>query len=189
MMVLIVICLFNSLRITLIIWLTVPLSIIGIVIGLLIFNQPFGFMALLGALSLSGMLIKNGIVLIDEINKFEKKLVDSGMTLVKVAMFVSLEQQKKQLRERLEDPTKYWKYNPKDIDERQHWPAYQEAYQAVLDRTSTDYAPWYVVPSDKRWYSRLAITELLIEALKRFNLSWPPADFDIEAEKKRLADA
>ena len=68
MMVLIVICLFNSLRITLIIWLTVPLSIIGIVIGLLIFNQPFGFMALLGALSLSGMLIKNGIVLIDEIN-------------------------------------------------------------------------------------------------------------------------
>jgi len=68
MMVLIVVCLFNSLRITLIIWLTVPLSIIGIVIGLLIFNQPFGFMALLGALSLSGMLIKNGIVLIDEIN-------------------------------------------------------------------------------------------------------------------------
>ena len=68
MMVLTVICLFNSLRVTLIIWLTVPLSIIGIVIGLLVFNQPFGFMALLGALSLSGMLIKNGIVLIDEIN-------------------------------------------------------------------------------------------------------------------------
>jgi multidrug efflux pump subunit AcrB len=68
MMVLIVICLFNSLRVTLIIWLTVPLSIIGIVIGLLMFNQPFGFMALLGALSLSGILIKNGIVLIDEIN-------------------------------------------------------------------------------------------------------------------------
>ncbi len=68
MMVLIVICLFNSLRVTLIIWLTVPLSIIGIVIGLLVFNQPFGFMALLGALSLSGMLIKNGIVLVDEIN-------------------------------------------------------------------------------------------------------------------------
>ena len=68
MMVLTVICLFNSLRVTLIIWLTVPLSIIGIVVGLLVFNQPFGFMALLGALSLSGMLIKNGIVLVDEIN-------------------------------------------------------------------------------------------------------------------------
>jgi len=67
-MVLTVICLFNSLRITLLIWLTVPLSLIGIVVGLLVFNQPFGFMALLGALSLSGMLIKNGIVLVDEIN-------------------------------------------------------------------------------------------------------------------------
>ena len=125
----------------------------------------------------------------DEINRFEKKLVDSGTTLIKVAMFLSLDEQKNQLLERLNDPTKYWKYNPKDIDERKLWPKYQEAYQALLDRTSTDYAPWYVVPCDKRWYSRLAITELLIEALKSFNMSWPPADFDIEAEKKRLAEA
>ena len=80
----------------------------------------------------------------DEINKFEKKLVDSGMTLVKVAMFVSLEQQKKQLRKRLEDPTKYWKYNPKDIDERQHWPVYQEAYQAFWTghRPTTPRGTW-----------------------------------------------
>jgi PPK2 family polyphosphate:nucleotide phosphotransferase len=125
----------------------------------------------------------------DEINAFEKELVDGGMKLVKVAMFLSLDEQKKQLMERLNDPTKYWKYKPADIDERRHWPAYQEAYQVALERTSTDYAPWYVVPCDKRWYSRLAITELLIEALKSFNLSWPPADFDVEAERKRLAKA
>jgi PPK2 family polyphosphate:nucleotide phosphotransferase len=125
----------------------------------------------------------------DEINAFERELADGGMTLVKVAMFLSLDEQKKQLAERLEDPTKYWKYNPGDLDERKLWPKYQEAYQAVLDRTSTDYAPWYVVPCDKRWYSRLAVTELLIQALESFNMSWPPADFDVEAEKKRLADA
>ena len=125
----------------------------------------------------------------DEINKFEKTLVDDGVTIIKVAMFVSLDEQKKQLLERLEDPTKYWKYNPGDIDERKMWPKYQEAYQAVLDRTSTDYAPWYVVPCDRRWYSRLAATELLLDALEGLDLSWPPADFDIEAEKKRLADA
>jgi len=125
----------------------------------------------------------------DEINAFERELVDGGMTLVKVAMFLSLDEQKKQLAERLEDPTKYWKYNPGDLDERKLWPKYQEAYQAVLDRTSTDYAPWYVVPCDKRWYSRLAVTELLIQALESFNMSWPPADFDVEAEKKRLAEA
>jgi PPK2 family polyphosphate:nucleotide phosphotransferase len=125
----------------------------------------------------------------DEINAFEKELVDAGTTIVKVAMFVSLKEQKERLAERLDRPDKYWKYNPADINERLLWPAYQEAYQAVLDKTSTEYAPWHVVPCDKKWYSRLAITELLIESLKSLDLSWPPATFDVEAEKKRLKDA
>ncbi|MBX7434835.1 polyphosphate kinase 2 family protein [Mycobacterium sp. Y57] len=125
----------------------------------------------------------------DEINAFERELVDGGMALVKVAMFVSLDEQKKRLAERLERPDKYWKYNPGDIDERQKWPEYKAAYQAMLDRTSTDYAPWHIVPADKKWYSRLAITELLIETLKRLNMSWPPPDFDVEAEKEQLARA
>ena len=122
----------------------------------------------------------------DEINQFEKKLVDGGTTIIKVAMFVSLEEQKLRLTERLERPDKYWKYNPGDVDERLLWPKYQEAYQALLERTSTDYAPWHVVPCDRKWYSRLAILELLIEALEGLNLSWPPADFDVETELKRL---
>ena len=125
----------------------------------------------------------------EEINRFEKKLVDEGATIIKVAMFVSLAEQKARLSDRLERPDKYWKYNPKDVDERLMWPAYQKAYQAMLERTSTDYAPWHVVPCDRKWYSRLAILELLIEALEGLNLSWPPADFDVEAEKKRLAEA
>lgn len=125
----------------------------------------------------------------NEINAFERELVDSGMTLVKVAMFVSLHEQKKRLAERLERPDKYWKYNPGDIDERLLWPKYEEAYQAMLDRTSTDYAPWHIIPCDRKWYGRLAITELLIEALKNLNMNWPPPDFDVKAEKKRLANA
>ena len=125
----------------------------------------------------------------DEINAFEKEISDAGTTIVKVAMFVSLEEQKARLAERLDRPDKYWKYNPGDLDERALWPAYQEAYQAVLDKTSTDYAPWYVLPADRKWYARLAVTELLIDALEGLDLAWPPADFDVEAEKQRLAEA
>ncbi|MGB6106934.1 MAG: polyphosphate kinase 2 family protein [Mycobacterium sp.] len=125
----------------------------------------------------------------DEINTFERELVESGTTVVKVAMFVSLDEQKKRLAERLERPDRYWKYNPRDLDERKLWPAYQDAYQAVLDRTSTDHAPWFVVPCDKKWYSQLAVTELLIEALKGMKLTWPPAAFDVEAEQAKLAQA
>jgi len=123
------------------------------------------------------------------INDFEKRLVADGTTIIKVAMFVSLDEQKKRLAKRLERPDKYWKYNPADVDERLLWPKYQEAYQAMLERTSTEYAPWHVIPCDRKWYSRLAITELLIEALERLDLSWPPASFDVEAEKKRLNSA
>ncbi len=125
----------------------------------------------------------------DEINAFERELVDAGMTLVKVALLISPAEQRKNLLARLEDPAKHWKYSPSDVDERRHWPAYQAAYQDMLDRTSTVYAPWFVVPGDRRWYSRLAVTELLIDALAGMGLSWPPADFDVEAERNRLLRA
>ncbi|MGK8520832.1 polyphosphate kinase 2 family protein [Nocardia asteroides] len=125
----------------------------------------------------------------DEINAFERELVDEGTTVVKVAMFVSLDEQKRRLAERLERPDKFWKFDPADIDERAFWPAYLEAYQAMLDRTSTEYAPWYVVPADRKWFARLAVTELLIAAMQRLDLDWPPARFDVEQQKRRLAQA
>ncbi|WP_039802222.1 polyphosphate kinase 2 family protein [Nocardia araoensis] len=125
----------------------------------------------------------------DEINAFERELVDEGTSLVKVAMFVSLDEQKRRLAERLERTDKYWKFNPSDIDERAFWPAYLDAYQAMLDRTSTEYAPWHVVPADHKWFSRLAVTELLIAALERLGLDWPQPTFDVEAQKRRLARA
>lgn len=122
----------------------------------------------------------------DEINHFERELRNEDVTLVKVAMFVSLDEQKNRLRERLERRDKYWKFNPSDIDERAYWPEYREAYQAMLDRTSTEHAPWYVIPADRKWYSRLAVNELLIHALTGLDLDWPAARFDVEAEKRRL---
>lgn len=123
----------------------------------------------------------------DEINAFEKELADQGTIIVKVALFVSSDEQKARLAERLDRPDKHWKYNPADVTERAFLPQYRRAYQRVLDRTDTDYAPWYVVPADRKWYSRLAVTELLIDALEKLDLDWPPADFDVEVEKKRLA--
>ena len=122
----------------------------------------------------------------DEINAFEQEVVDSGTVIVKVALLVSPEEQKARLRERLERPDKYRKFNPGDIDERAKWPAYREAYQAVLDRTSTDHAPWYAVPADNKWYARLAVGRLLRDALEGLHLGWPPADFDVEEELARL---
>ena len=123
----------------------------------------------------------------DEINQFEREIVENGTTIVKVAMFISLDEQKKRLAERLERPDKYWKYNPSDVSERALWPAYQEAYQAMLDKTNTEHAPWYVIPANRKWYSRVAVGELMIDALERFRLDWPAAMFDVEVEKKRLA--
>lgn len=91
----------------------------------------------------------------DEINAFEKELTEAGTTILKVALVVSLDEQKERLAERLDRPDKYWKFNPNDIDERAFWSAYQDAYQAVLEKTSTEYAPWHVIPCDRKWYSRL----------------------------------
>jgi len=123
----------------------------------------------------------------DEINAFEQELADDGTTIIKVMLHISGDEQKKRLLERLDRPDKYWKYNPGDVDERQLWPAYQEAYQIALERTSTTAAPWFVVPADRKWYARLAVQHLLIDALIRMDQKWPDADYDIETEKARLA--
>jgi PPK2 family polyphosphate:nucleotide phosphotransferase len=121
------------------------------------------------------------------INRFEAKLVDSGTPLVKVMLNVSADEQKKRLGERLERSDKWWKYNPGDIAERLLWASYQEAYQAAITKCSTEAAPWFVVPADRKWYARWAVQQLLLEALERIDPQWPPATFDVKAEKARLA--
>lgn len=121
------------------------------------------------------------------INGFEEELRESGTTIVKVMLHISKDEQRARLADRLERPEKHWKYNPGDVDERELWDEYQAAYQVVFDRTSTEGAPWYVVPADRKWYARLAVQHLLIDALEGMNLDWPAADYDVEEEKRRLA--
>ena len=120
------------------------------------------------------------------INDVRAGLAD-GDAVIKVMTHISKDEQKSRLMGRLDRPDKYYKYNPGDVDERQHWDAYMEAYQAVLDKTSTVGAPWHVVPADRKWYARLAVQQLLLDALRGLDLQWPPADFDVDVEKKRLA--
>ena len=122
----------------------------------------------------------------DEINEFEDEVVSSGTAIVKVALLISRREQFKRLRERLERPDKYWKFNPHDVDARAKWPAYQEAYQAVFDRTSTDVAPWHAIPADEKWYARLAVSQLLWQTLAGMDLDWPPAEFDVAEQLARL---
>ena len=121
------------------------------------------------------------------IAQFENEAAASGTAIVKVMLHLSLAEQKARLEARLADPTKHWKYNPGDLDERALWPDYLEAYQIAIERTSTDAAPWYVVPADRKWYARLAVQSILTETLRGLHQDWPAGDFDVAAEKARLA--
>ena len=121
------------------------------------------------------------------INEFEKKVSDTGTRVLKVMLHISPDEQKSRLMRRLDRPDKHWKYNPSDVDERELWPSYMAAYQTVFDRTSTEHAPWHVVPADRKWYARLAVQHLLLETLEEIDPHWPAATFDVEAEKRRLA--
>lgn len=123
----------------------------------------------------------------DAIVAFEKRVVESGTRIVKVMLDISRDEQKKRLLERLDRPEKHWKFNPGDTDERLLWDDYMAAYDTVFERTSTDAAPWYVIPANRKWYARLAVQELLLAALEDIDPQWPLADYDVEAERKRLA--
>jgi PPK2 family polyphosphate:nucleotide phosphotransferase len=123
----------------------------------------------------------------DEINAWEKNLVEQGTVLIKCFLHISSAEQKERLMARLEDPTKHWKYNPGDVDERANWSAYMRAYQTVLERCNTQHAPWYLIPADRKWYRNWAVAQLLTEHLRALDLDWPAADYDVEQEKARVA--
>jgi PPK2 family polyphosphate:nucleotide phosphotransferase len=123
----------------------------------------------------------------DEIIDFERRLAGDGVSIVKVMLHLSRDEQKARLLDRLDRPDKHWKYRPGDVDERMLWDDYQAAYQLAIERTDAEHAPWYVVPADHKWYARLAVQSLLITALERIDPQWPLADFDVEVEKARLA--
>ena len=123
----------------------------------------------------------------DQINEFEAELAADGVVVVKCMLHISSATQHERLSERLANPEKHWKYNPGDLDERRHWPDYRAAYETALERTNTEIAPWHVIPSDRKWFRNLAVGELLLGALRGMNPQWPVADFDVDAERDRLA--
>jgi PPK2 family polyphosphate:nucleotide phosphotransferase len=123
----------------------------------------------------------------DAINAFEQELVDDGTTVLKVFLHVSYDVQRERLLRRLDRPDKHWKFNVADIDERARWDDYQAAYDAALERCSTESAPWYVVPADHKTYRNWAVAELLRETLEELDPRYPQPDLDVDALRARLA--
>jgi PPK2 family polyphosphate:nucleotide phosphotransferase len=123
----------------------------------------------------------------DRINEWESRLVDDGVVLLKAMFHISPEYQRERLLRRLDDPTKHWKLDASDVEEREHWADYQQAYDAVLTRCSTSAAPWHVVPADRKWYRNWALAHLLLETLEDMDLYWPVReDLDLDAMRRAL---
>lgn len=108
-----------------------------------------------------------------QINDFERLLTETGTTIIKCFLHISKQEQKKRLQERLDNPTKTWKFNPSDLKERELWPSYTEAYEQAIKATSTEYAPWYIVPADSKTNRNLLISRLLCQTLKQLDLKYP----------------
>jgi PPK2 family polyphosphate:nucleotide phosphotransferase len=122
----------------------------------------------------------------DAINRFEEELATGATRVLKCFLHISAQEQKERLLARLDDPTKHWKFNPADLDDRMRWEDHMEAYGDAIQSCDTEFAPWYVVPADRKWYRNWAITMLLIEALEELGLAWPQASFDVEEQRQRL---
>lgn len=114
------------------------------------------------------------------IREFERMLADEGTTIVKIFLHISKDEQRERLQERLDNPAKHWKFEHGDIAERAHWDAYTVAYQEAIAETSTEYAPWWIVPADRKWYRNLVVSEILIEALERLDMRYPEPAAGIE---------
>jgi PPK2 family polyphosphate:nucleotide phosphotransferase len=122
----------------------------------------------------------------EQINLFERILTENGVTLLKFFLHISREEQRERLRARLDDPTKYWKFSPGDLGERDKWDAYTEAYEEALRRTSTADAPWWVVPADKKYFRDLLVAQVVTETLERMDPQYPGPPDGMEEFRRRL---
>jgi len=121
----------------------------------------------------------------EDINAFERYLTHNGVIVRKFFLHVSKKEQKKRFLERLEDSQKNWKFSMADVKERGYWKDYQEAYEEMIQRTATKHAPWYVIPADNKWFTRLAVASAIIETLGELDLAFP----DVEESKKKELQA
>jgi PPK2 family polyphosphate:nucleotide phosphotransferase len=121
----------------------------------------------------------------EQINAFEKMLAENGTTILKFMLHISKDEQKERLQERLDDPEKHWKFNPGDLEDREQWDEYQDAYEIMLNRCSTKWAPWHIIPADRKWVRNAAIATIVKATLEEMDpqypeVSWKPGDFKIE---------
>ena len=114
----------------------------------------------------------------DHINAFERMLADEGTLVVKIYLHISKDEQKRRLQERLDDPEKLWKFDPKDLEMRARWDEFRVAYETALEKTSTANAPWHVVPANRKWYRDLAVARILVELLEQIDPKIPTPAFD-----------
>ncbi len=115
----------------------------------------------------------------DHINSFEKLLAESQVSIIKFFLHISKDEQKERFQNRLEDPTRQWKLSSADFSERDYWDDYIEAYEDALTRCSTPWAPWYVIPANKKWCRNLAVSQILVEALEDLGMKFPPPSLDV----------
>ncbi|MEM7134076.1 MAG: polyphosphate kinase 2 family protein [Chloroflexota bacterium] len=116
----------------------------------------------------------------DHINAFEKMLADEGTTILKFYLHIDKDEQKERLQARLDEPHKNWKFSKADLAERKHWDAYQDAFEAALEKTSTEWAPWYVIPANRKWFRNLLISQIIVKTLTDLNMAYPSAEEGLE---------
>ena len=109
----------------------------------------------------------------EDLNAFERHLSRNETIVVKFFLYISKDEQRRRLLERLDDPTKHWKFSESDVRERDYWDAYADAYEKMLSATSTEWSPWYVIPSDHKWFTRAAVANILVERLQELKLRYP----------------
>ena len=107
-------------------------------------------------------------------------LAEEGTTIVKIFLNISKDEQKERLQARLDNPAKHWKFNPDDLKDRARWDDFMEVYEDLIERTSTEYAPWHIVPADRKWYRNLVITRIMVDTLKGLNMKFPSSDWIAE---------
>jgi polyphosphate kinase 2 (PPK2 family) len=120
----------------------------------------------------------------DHINAFENLLADSGTTILKFFLWISKEEQLERFKQRLDDPARQWKISDSDYKEREYWDDYVRAYEDMLERCSTDRVPWYVIPSNHKWFRNLAVSQIICEAMEGMKLQMPKPTVDLDQSRK-----
>ncbi|MFZ4590792.1 MAG: polyphosphate kinase 2 family protein, partial [Ignavibacteria bacterium] len=122
----------------------------------------------------------------DEINDFEKYLVNNGIKVLKFFLNVSKEEQKNRFLERINNEDKNWKFSSADAKERKFWEDYQLAYEIMFNKTNTEHAPWHIIPADKKWFTRTAVSEIIVKTLKELNLEYPKVSDEHKEELQNI---